>query len=143
MTTQTFQDIIGKEPFHWRGDKRGIEDFNLAFVNLQAKDALLTNAEMQEFENFLATINYPPNPFRNFDNTLPTNLALTGQFTSGRFAPAGSAAAERRCTSRIDRPSARSRSTAGFVASRVTRCRPARARTRTWWARPSSRSRPA
>src|SRR6185503_3624898 len=49
----------------------------------------LTPVEMQQFEDFLATIAIPPNPFRNFDNTLPTNLPLPGHFTTGRFGPAG------------------------------------------------------
>ena len=89
MTTQTLQDIIGKEPLHWRGDRKGIEDFNGAFMGLQGDDVQLTPAEMQEFENFLTTITFPPNPYRNFDNTLPTNLALPGQLTSGRFGPGG------------------------------------------------------
>ncbi len=89
MTTQTFQDIIGKEPLHWRGDRSGLEAFNPAFIGLQGDDANLTTTEMQEFENFLATITYPPNPFRNFDNTLPTSLALTGHYKTGRFGGAG------------------------------------------------------
>lgn len=89
MTTQTLQDIIGKEPLHWRGDRKGIEDFNPAFTGLQGDDVMLTPSEMAEFEGFLATITYPPNPYRNFDNTLPASLPLPGQFTSGRFAPAG------------------------------------------------------
>jgi len=89
MLTQTLQDIIGKEPQHWRGDRAGLEEFNGAFVGLQGDDAMLTPAEMQEFENFLATIHFPPNPNRNFDNTLPTNLPLPGHFTTGRFGPAG------------------------------------------------------
>jgi hypothetical protein len=37
----------------------------------------------------LATITFPPNPSRNFDNTLPTNLPLPGHHTTGRFGPAG------------------------------------------------------
>src|SRR5262249_40740168 len=74
MTTQTLQDIIGKEPFHWRGDRAGLEEFNPAFVGLQGDDAQITAAEMQEFEDFLATIHVPPNPYRNFDNTLTTSL---------------------------------------------------------------------
>ncbi len=89
MTTQTLQDIVGKEPLHWRGDRAGLEEFNPAFVALNGDDVQLTAAQMQEFENFLATIHYPPNPFRNLDNTLPTNLALPGHFTTGRFGPAG------------------------------------------------------
>ncbi len=93
MLTQTFQDIIGKEPLHWRGDRFGLEEFNGAYVSLQGDDAGLTNAEMQQFEEFLATIYVPPNPNRNFDNTLPTNMPLPGHFATGRFAVQGGLAA--------------------------------------------------
>ncbi|MBL8764803.1 MAG: hypothetical protein JNM07_11090 [Phycisphaerae bacterium] len=89
MTTQSLQAIIGLEPHHWRGDRLGIEEFNGAFIGLQGDDGNLTPGEMQEFEDFLASVTYPPNPFRNFDNTLPTSLPLPGHFTTGRFAPAG------------------------------------------------------
>ncbi len=89
MTTQTLQDIIAKEPHHWRGDRTGIEEFNGAFISLLGDDDNLTPAQMQEFEDFLATIHFPPNPFRNADNSLPTNLPLDGHYTTGRFAPAG------------------------------------------------------
>ncbi|MFN0130999.1 MAG: beta-propeller fold lactonase family protein [Phycisphaerales bacterium] len=91
MTTQTLQDIIGHEPFHWRGDRAGLEEFNPAFTGLLGDDVELSPVEMQEFENFLATITFPPNPFRNFDNTLPTSLPLTGMFTTGRFGASGAA----------------------------------------------------
>lgn len=89
MTTQTLQDIIAKEPLHWRGDRNGIEEFNGAFIGLLGDDNNLTTVEMQQYEDFLATITFPPNPFRNFDNTLPTNMPLPGHYTTGRFAPAG------------------------------------------------------
>jgi DNA-binding beta-propeller fold protein YncE len=89
MTTQTFQDIIGKEPLHWRGDRAGLEAFNPAFIGLQGDDSNLTPVEMAEFENFLATITFPPNPFRTFTNGLPTSLPLTGQLRTGRFGSAG------------------------------------------------------
>lgn len=89
MTTQTLQDIIGHEPFHWRGDRLGIEEFNGAFVGLLGRDELLTSAEMQEFEDYLATIYFPPNPYRNLDNTLPTNVNLAGHYRTGRFGNAG------------------------------------------------------
>ena len=89
MTTQTLQDIIGHEPFHWRGDRRGIEEFNGAFIGLQGDDTNLSEVEMQEFEDFLATIHFPPNPFRNFDNTLPTALPLPGHHKTGRFGGEG------------------------------------------------------
>lgn len=89
MTTQTLQDIIGHEPLHWRGDRDGIESFNPAFIVLNGDDAPLTPGEMQEFEDFLATLHFPPNPFRNFDNTLPANLPLPGHFKTGRFGGSG------------------------------------------------------
>ncbi|MBX3402837.1 MAG: hypothetical protein KF699_05410 [Phycisphaeraceae bacterium] len=89
MTTQTLQDIIGKEPHHWRGDRLGLEEFAGAFEGLQGADEPLPAPEMQKFEDFLATIHFPPNPFRNFDNTLPTSLPLPGHLTTGRFGAAG------------------------------------------------------
>jgi len=89
MTTQTLQDIVGKEPFHWRGDRDGLEQFNGAFIGLQGDDANLDPAEMQDFEDFLATLYFPPNPYREFDNSLSTALPLPGQYSSGRFTPAG------------------------------------------------------
>ena len=89
MLTQTLQDIVGKEPHHWRGDRDGLEEFTGAFIGLLGDDETLTAAEMQEFEDFLATIFFPPNPFRKIDNTLPTSLPLPGHYTTGRFGPAG------------------------------------------------------
>lgn len=89
MLTQTFQDIIGKEPFHWRGDREGLEAFNVSFVDLLGADYGLTTEEMEDFKALLATIQYPPNPYRNFDNSLPTDLPLPRHHTTGRFAPAG------------------------------------------------------
>lgn len=102
MTTQTLQDIIGKEPHHWRGDRNGIEEFSNAFHGLLGADNPLPTVppsdEMQEFEDFLATIRFSPNPYRGagrwptsgaFDNSLPTSLPLPGHYTTGRFGPAG------------------------------------------------------
>ncbi len=90
MLTQTLQDIVGKEPFHWRGDRTGLEEFNEAFESLMGDDEQLSAGEMQEFEDFLATIYFPPNPYRNLDDSLPTNLGLFGYYSPGRFSPAGS-----------------------------------------------------
>jgi YVTN family beta-propeller protein len=89
MTTQTLQDIIGHEPLHWRGDRRGIEAFNPAFVGLLGDDAPLSDADMSAFKAFLATITFPPNPYRALDNSLPESLPLHGQRTSGRFLMVG------------------------------------------------------
>ena len=86
MVTQTLQDIIGHEPFHWRGDRDGLEEFNATFTNLQAAASALTTNEMQELEDFLASISFPPNPFRQFNNSLSTNLPLAGHVALGRGA---------------------------------------------------------
>jgi DNA-binding beta-propeller fold protein YncE len=92
MTTPTLQDIIGHEPFHWRGDRPGIEQFNIGFTNLLAMPDGLDTNEMQELKSFLGTIGFGPNPFRPIDNSLSTNLALPGQFALGRgVLPAGAA----------------------------------------------------
>lgn len=84
MVTLTMQDIIGHEPFHWRADRLGIEQFNSTFVALQGRDKELTLVEMQEFEDFLATVRFPPNRFRNLDNSLPTALPLSNHTVLGR-----------------------------------------------------------
>lgn len=83
LLTQTLQDIIGHEPFHWRGDKFGLEDFGGVFIGLQGDDKPLVGQEMQEFEDFLATIHFAPNPFRNVDNSLKTEIELVGHFATG------------------------------------------------------------
>lgn len=85
MLTQTLHDIIGKEPLHWRGDRQGIESFNDAFKGLNGDDETLTATQMQEFEDFLATLRFEPNPYRAFDNTLPNDLPLPGHRATGTF----------------------------------------------------------
>jgi len=89
MMTQTLQDIIGKEPLHWRGDRASLEEFNPAYEGLQGDDTQLTPNEMAELRAFLATLTFPPNPFRGLDNSLPRSLPLPGHYTPGRFGPAG------------------------------------------------------
>ncbi|MBX3420860.1 MAG: hypothetical protein KF752_04810 [Pirellulaceae bacterium] len=91
MLTQTLQDIINHEPLHWRGDRFGIEDFNGAFHELQGRSTGLTTTEMAEFKAMLATMTFPPNPFRTLTNRLPTNLPLPGHFATGRFNKAAGA----------------------------------------------------
>ncbi len=89
MVTQTLQDIIGHEPFHWRADMPGLEAFAGVFQELQGDDEPLSAEDMQELEDYLATISYPPNPYRNLDNTLPSFLELTGHYKTGRFGNPG------------------------------------------------------
>lgn len=89
MTTQTLQDIIGKEPHHWRGDRKGLEEFAGAFQSLLGDDRPLPPAKMSQFERYLATIYFPPNPYRELDNSLPERVSLEGHTRTGRFGGRG------------------------------------------------------
>jgi hypothetical protein len=98
MTTQTLQDIIGKEPHHWRGDRDGIEEFAGAFSGLQGRDTDLTGIGMQQFKDFLASVWFEPNPMRPLDNALPGGPPLSDAFAGdhdvlaipGHFSPGNS-----------------------------------------------------
>jgi YVTN family beta-propeller protein len=90
MVTQTLQNIIGHEPFHWRGDREGIEAFSPTFNDLQGMPGTFTTNQMAELKGFLATVGFGPNPYRPMDNSLPTGLPLPGQLALGRGTlPAG------------------------------------------------------
>lgn len=90
MVTQSLVNIIGHEPFHWRGDREGIEAFAPTFNDLQGMPGSFTTNQMAELKGFLATIGFGPNPYRPIDNSLSTNLPLPGQLALGRGAlPAG------------------------------------------------------
>ena len=90
MVTQTLQDIITptnynghsltQQTLHWRGDRKGIEEFNPTFTALQSADAELTTNEMAEFKGMLSSIFFPPNFYRTFSNTLPTPVPLPGHY---------------------------------------------------------------
>ena len=81
MVTQTFQGIIGTEPFHWRGDRETMAAFGPAFTGLQGADAEPSAAQLQQLTDFVATIKYGPNLNRNFDNTLPASMPTSGNTT--------------------------------------------------------------
>ncbi|HKY32567.1 MAG TPA: YncE family protein [Candidatus Polarisedimenticolia bacterium] len=77
MTTQTLRGML--EPLHWRGDRGTMNDFNPAFVGLMGKPDIgpingkpagLDAASMELFRQFALGIRFPPNPFRNVNDTL-------------------------------------------------------------------------
>ena len=84
MVTMTLQDIIGHEPFHWRGDRANIEAFNPTFTDLQGAAKDLSHREMAEFKAFLATLHFPPNRYRTFSNALSSQVPLSDHQTLGR-----------------------------------------------------------
>jgi len=78
MQTQTLRGML--EPLHWRGDRPTMNEFNPAFVGLlgsadsgpvNGKPAGLSAADMETFRQFALGMQFPPNPFRLPDDTLP------------------------------------------------------------------------
>jgi YVTN family beta-propeller protein len=86
MTVQTLRGIATHGPMHWRGDRSGeavggdpkderlaFLQFNEGFTNLLGREAMLTDAEMESFADFVLALSTPPNPIRALDNTLTAN----------------------------------------------------------------------
>lgn len=72
------RDLFTNAPFHWRGDKPSVRDFNEAFVTLLGMDNVgdastgpqgLKDDDMNDFEQFVHSIVYPPNPKQPKDRT--------------------------------------------------------------------------
>lgn len=82
MVTQTLRGIGGAAPFHWRGDKQRIQDFNPTFAKLQA-GSQLASVEMDQVAAYLESLANHPNPNRNADDTLEASVA-GGNPTRGR-----------------------------------------------------------
>jgi YVTN family beta-propeller protein len=81
IVTQSLQGITGTEPLHWRGDREGVSAFNGAFMSINGDDTLLTPTELSQFQAYIATLRYPPQPNRNFDNSLPAAVGLGNPIT--------------------------------------------------------------
>ena len=78
LTTQTLVGIVGTEPFHWRGEKVNLSEFNEAYVELQGRDSQITASEMASLQDYVASLTFGPNPYRNVDNSLKTSLPIVG-----------------------------------------------------------------
>jgi YVTN family beta-propeller protein len=98
MTTQTLRGLEDLEPFHWRGDRQNFQHFNGAFVDLMGMDGLcevtvqacdpetpcpsgqrclgLSTSDMDAYTDFINTVRFPSNPFRNLNNTVPTSILV-------------------------------------------------------------------
>ncbi|MBI3817291.1 MAG: YncE family protein [Planctomycetes bacterium] len=73
MLTQHLHSMKNIGPYHWRGDKTTLNDFNIAFANLMG-GAQIAAGDMQQFSDFMETIQFQPNPNQRLDRTLPTSL---------------------------------------------------------------------
>lgn len=83
LVTQTLVGIIGTEPFHWRGEKHNLSEFNVAFVNLQGLEAQISAADMASMSDYVESLTFGPQPNRNLDGTVKTSLAIIGGVVVG------------------------------------------------------------
>jgi DNA-binding beta-propeller fold protein YncE len=74
MTTQSLKGLATTEPLHWRGDRAALVDFNPAFVDLMGRTSPLSAGDFQLFDDFIMSIQYPSNPFRLLNGSLPAAL---------------------------------------------------------------------
>ncbi len=76
MLTQSLQDIMDFPTMHWRGDRANISEFNPTFVNLMGRPGQVSPTQMTQLGDFLGTIHFPPNPYREIDGTRPATVVL-------------------------------------------------------------------
>ncbi len=79
MTTQTLRGLEGLEPFHWRGDRQDFQAFNQAFIGLMGRSQQLSAGDMDTFTDFIMTVRFPPNPFRNLNDSMPSSIGVPNQ----------------------------------------------------------------
>lgn len=73
MFTQHLKSLKNIGPFHWRGDKPSLNDFNGAFASLMGGSEIPAG-DMQKFSDFIDSIQFQPNPNQNLNRTLPAAL---------------------------------------------------------------------
>lgn len=91
MQTQSLVDIMRFPNFHWRGDRLEMLDFNPTFTLLQGASRQLNGLEVAQLEAYLGDLHFPPNPYRELDNSLsravplpPGSGAASGDAVAGR-----------------------------------------------------------
>jgi DNA-binding beta-propeller fold protein YncE len=82
MATQTLRGMQDGAPFHWRGDRPTLADFNPTF-DLLMGGAEIDDDDMADLSAYLLGIVLHPNPNRNKDRSLPTSFG-NGNPVTGR-----------------------------------------------------------
>ncbi|HKV06695.1 MAG TPA: hypothetical protein VJ725_01070, partial [Thermoanaerobaculia bacterium] len=90
MTTQSLRGLANHGAMHWRGDRTGAHDapsrqpdsgafderaafdkFNRGFTDLLGRHALIPQADMDAFADFIFQVKYPPNPNQPLEGLTP------------------------------------------------------------------------
>ena len=105
MTTQTLRGLKDLPPLHWRGDMQDFQHFNGAFASLMGLQGFcevslqacvrhsdcpsgqlclgISPTDMDAYTDFIMTVKFPPNPYDNLNDTLPTSLPVPLQTGGG------------------------------------------------------------
>lgn len=72
LATQTLRGIADLGPFHWRGERPLLEDFNDAFDGLMGDEPLNTGpgSDFEAFEAYLFSLEQPANPNQDRDRVV-------------------------------------------------------------------------
>jgi len=76
LTTQMLLGLEALAPYHWRGERDELVDFNVAFVGLLGADCRLTPAEFADFQAFVFSGQVQANPRQSADRKLRGRAAL-------------------------------------------------------------------
>ena len=88
LLTQTMSGIDRVGPFHWRGERSELMDFNIAFKGLMGGDKL-GRKQFADFEAFVFSLTNPANPWAHRerlldDTSLPYHVDPSAQATLGQ-----------------------------------------------------------
>ncbi len=73
MVTRSLRGLGNLNPLHWRGDIPDFTGFNVIFDALMG-GAQIGSSNMADYEAFINTVVFQPNPNQNLDRSLPTSL---------------------------------------------------------------------
>lgn len=80
------QDLFSNKPYHWRGDREDFQAFNGAFSSLLG-GSILGTQEIADYEEFINTVHYPPNPNQGAERRLSGALGSPDEgFVNGQVA---------------------------------------------------------
>ncbi|MCA8977227.1 MAG: hypothetical protein KDC98_21070 [Planctomycetes bacterium] len=79
MKTQTLRGLTANvKPFHHRGDRPTLFDFNGSFASLLGGSEL-GEEDLTTFVHYLRQLRFPPNPNRTLDDRFPDRPAIAGE----------------------------------------------------------------
>lgn len=87
-------DLFTNAPYHWRGDRESFLNFRPAFVSLMdcPQDPCITDEEMKQFEAFINSVHYPPNPYQASNRRLSGELGCVIEDACGLATVSGTEA---------------------------------------------------